>query len=127
MRANGKLLGPLVSVITLVALCASARADEAKAAAPVDFTKDVQPILKSACYQCHGPSKQKGKLRLDAKNLAINGGKSGKAIIPGRSDQSALFARITTHDDDDRMPQDRDPLTADQIATIKAWIDQGAV
>src|SRR6185295_14899187 len=40
--------------------------------------------------------------------------------------QSAVFARITTHDDDERMPQDRDPLTADQIATIKSWIDQGA-
>src|SRR3954447_14296762 len=127
MVGKGKLPRVLVGVIAVVALCAAAWADEAKTVGVVDFTKDVQPILKSACYQCHGPAKQKGKLRLDAKNLAINGGKSGKAIIPGRSDQSALFARITTHDDDDRMPQDRDPLTADQIATIKAWIDQGAV
>src|SRR3954471_21563922 len=126
MRANGKLLGPLVSVITLVALCASARADEAKAAAPVDFTKDVQPILKSACYQCHGPTKQKGKLRLDAKSLALNGGKSGKAIVAGRSDQSALVQRIVSHDEDERMPQDREPLKPKEIATIRGWIDQGA-
>src|SRR4051812_28921960 len=126
MLETGKLAGLLVSLMTVVALCAMAGADEPKPAGPVDFTKDVQPILKSACYQCHGPTKQKGKLRLDAKNLALNGGKSGKAIVPGHSDQSSLIGRITSHDDDERMPQDRDPLTAEQIATIKKGINKGA-
>src|SRR6185295_11198443 len=102
------------SLMTVVALCAMAGADETKPAGPVDFAKDVQPILKSACYQCHGPSKQKGKLRLDAKNLALNGGKSGKAIVAGHSDQSSIFQRIISHDEDERMPQDREPLKAEE-------------
>src|SRR5258705_13209859 len=100
MPEKGKLPGLLVSLMTVVALAAATEADEAKTAAAVDFAKDIQPILKSACYQCHGPAKQKGKLRLDAKNLALNGGKSGKAIVPGHGDQSAIIQRITSHDDD---------------------------
>ncbi|HEV8293105.1 MAG TPA: PSD1 and planctomycete cytochrome C domain-containing protein, partial [Tepidisphaeraceae bacterium] len=105
-----------------IALPASALA----AGATVDFARDVQPIFKSACYQCHGPQKQKGKLRLDAKTLALHGGKSGKAIVPGHGDQSELLRRITSKDEDERMPQDREPLTGEQIAVIRAWIEQGA-
>src|SRR5436190_14541901 len=120
MHLRGKIALLTLSASILLALSRAASGQQ------VDFTKDIQPILKTACYQCHGPNKQKGKLRLDAKTLALNGGKSGKAIVPGHSDQSAVLARITSHDDDERMPQDRDPLTAEQIATIKKWIDQGA-
>src|SRR6266480_2685780 len=107
MLEKGKLPGLLVSLLMVVALGAAAGADEAKIAGKIDFASDVQPILKTACYQCHGPTKQKGKLRLDAKSLALNGGKSGKAIVPGHGDQSTLVGRITSHDDDERMPQDR--------------------
>src|SRR5947207_10139788 len=109
--------------ISLVCLlfCATLSAEE-----KIDFARDVQPIFKSACYQCHGPDKQKGKLRLDAKPLALHGGKSGKSIVPGHPDQSELFKRITSNDDEQRMPQDREPLKPEQIAIIKAWIEQGA-
>ncbi|HEV8605108.1 MAG TPA: PSD1 and planctomycete cytochrome C domain-containing protein [Tepidisphaeraceae bacterium] len=120
MPSKGNRLSLLVALLTTVALCGIARADN------IDFQRDVQPILKSTCYQCHGPDKQKGKLRLDSKSLALHGGKSGKAIVPGHSADSALIQRLTTKDEDERMPQDRDPLTLEQIALIRAWIDQGA-
>src|SRR5437764_9241411 len=105
--------------ISLVCLlfCATLSAQE-----KVDFARDVQPIFKAACYQCHGPDKQKGKLRLDAKTLALHGGKSGKSIVPGKADESELLRRITSRDDDERMPQDREALKPAEIAIIKAWI-----
>src|SRR5438128_1858357 len=96
------------------------------AASGVDFVRDIQPILKTSCYECHGPAKQKGKLRLDAKPLALKGGKSGPVIVPGNSEKSGLIERLTTGSDDDRMPQDKDALPAEQIALIRRWIDQGA-
>src|SRR4051794_40291461 len=115
MHIRGKLI-----VLMSLVCCSTISAQK------VDFARDVQPIFKSACYQCHGAEKQKGKLRLDAKTLALHGGKSGKSIVPGHADQSELLKRITSKDDDERMPQDREPLSADQIAIIKAWIEQGA-
>src|SRR5258705_10106969 len=111
MPAEGNR-GLLISLLCLL-LCATASAQE-----KVDFAKDVQPIFKSTCYQCHGPDKQKGKLRLDAKTIALHGGKSGKSIVPGSAEQSELIKRITSKDDDERMPQDREALTAEQIAII---------
>ena len=121
MVKSGKKLSLLISLLVMFVLRAAGAAEQ-----KVDFARDVQPIFKSACYQCHGPDKQKGKLRLDAKAIALNGGKSGKSIVPGQAAQSELLRRITSKDEDERMPQDREPLTAEQIATIKAWIEQGA-
>src|SRR5438552_12714084 len=120
MVKSGKKLSLLISLLVMFVLRAAGAAEQ-----KVDFARHVQPIFKSACYQCHGPDKQKGKLRLDAKAIALNGGKSGKSVVPGQAGQSELLRRITSKDEDERMPQDREPLTAEQIATIKAWIDQG--
>src|SRR6267142_1269861 len=118
MAERGKQRFPFTAVLVILGASAMAGAKE------VDFARDVQPIFKSACYQCHGPEKQKGKLRLDAKAIALHGGKSGKAIVPGRADESELLRRLTSKDEDERMPQDREPLTAEQIAVIRAWIEQ---
>src|SRR3954452_3813988 len=52
-----------------------------KASRTVDFVKEIQPILKASCYQCHGPEMQMGQLRLDSKILALQGGVSGKVIV----------------------------------------------
>jgi len=120
MAERGKQRFPFTAVLVILGASAMAGAKE------VDFARDVQPIFKSACYQCHGPEKQKGKLRLDAKAIALHGGKSGKAIVPGRADESELLRRLTSKDEDERMPQDREPLTGEQIAIIRAWIEQGA-
>ena len=92
-----------------------------------DFVRDVQPILRDTCYSCHGDKKQKGKLRLDAKPLALQGGTSGLSIKPGDSKNSYLMQRIRGEGDEKQMPEKADPLTAEQTAILAAWIDAGAV
>ncbi len=92
----------------------------------VDFRKDIQPIFQRACYQCHGPKKAMGQLRLDDKKLATQGGISGRVIIPGDSRQSRLIRRILGEGDEARMPLAGNPLAPAEIALIRAWIDQGA-
>jgi len=94
--------------------------------AAIDFARDIQPILQSQCYECHGPAKARGQLRLDRRAAAMKGGETGAAIVPGNSEQSLLVRRILGLDDEERMPKDGDALPAAQIALIRAWIDQGA-
>src|SRR6185503_13574601 len=97
------------------------------AAEKVDFKKEIQPILEKSCIKCHGPEKQKGKLRLDSKELGLKGGKEGTAIVPGDAAKSELFRRITLPPGhDDIMPNEGDPLTKAQIDLIREWINQGA-
>ncbi|MDB6118566.1 MAG: Planctomycete cytochrome, partial [Verrucomicrobiaceae bacterium] len=91
------------------------------------FNKKVRPLLNQHCVECHGPKKQKGELRLDAKAFAFKGGHDGVAIKPGDSAGSPLFQRLTNPDDDQRMPPKGERLSTVQIQTIKAWIDAGAV
>lgn len=95
--------------------------------AAVDFDKEIRPLLQERCVECHGAEKQKADLRLDAKSHAFQGGENGASIVPGDSAKSSLFTRVSTDDEDERMPPKGDPLTPSQIAAIKAWIDSGAV
>ena len=96
------------------------------AAAKVDFVRDVKTIFESQCYECHGEKKQKGHLRLDSKPLAMQGGKTGAAILPGQAAKSYLVQRIRGQGNEDRMPLDKPALSEAQVRTIEAWIDQGA-
>ena len=96
------------------------------AAHAVDFDKEIRPLLQERCVECHGAKKQKGELRLDAKVFAFKGGHEGAVIVPGNVAKSPLFTRITSNDEDERMPPKGDPLTAAQIAAVKAWIEGGA-
>jgi len=86
--------------ILIGAICVSlAQAQDAK---KVDFVKEIQPILRENCIKCHGPDKQKGKLRLDSREAAFKGGTDGLVITAGAADKSDLFRRISlpaTHDD----------------------------
>lgn len=94
---------------------------------PVDFAKQVQPVLEKSCYGCHGPKAQMGNLRLDSKAAAFNGGLSGKVIVVGNGEGSLLYRRISGLGDQARMPMGGKPLAPAEIAIIKLWIDQGAV
>ncbi len=97
------------------------------AAEEVDYVRDIKPILQKRCVTCHGPLRQKGQLRLDTAAMALQDGESGPAIVPGNSDESYLFERITEQPDSRMPPSDEGAaLKPDQIASIKAWIDQGA-
>jgi mono/diheme cytochrome c family protein len=92
----------------------------------IDFARDIQPIFEKSCNQCHGAKQAMGQLRLDDRKLALQGGLSGPAIIPGNSQESRLLKRILGLGGEARMPLVGDPLTPAQIALIRAWIDQGA-
>lgn len=88
----------------------------------------VQPLLQSRCYGCHGPNKQKGKLRLDKQELILKGGKEGKTVIPGKADESKMIERLLLPaDDEDHMPPKEKPqLTQGEIALLHWWISSGA-
>ena len=95
---------------------------------PVDFAKDVQPIFAKSCLSCHGPEKQKSGYRLDSAAAALKGGDNhSPAIKPGDSAGSPLIHLVAGLVPDSRMPAKGDPLTAEQIGILRAWIDQGAV
>ena len=125
---------PVLAIAALVAIpvaWASVRAqDPAPTAQPssspaVDFARDIEPILRNTCYECHGTKKTKADLRLDSPAAIVNGGETGPIIVPGNSEQSLLVRRVLGLDGDDRMPKDGDALPAAQVALIRAWIDQG--
>ncbi|HMF16731.1 MAG TPA: c-type cytochrome domain-containing protein, partial [Gemmataceae bacterium] len=105
----------------LVASDSVARADER-----VDYLKEIKPLLREKCFACHGGLDQKAKLRLDTAKLMIKGGKRGPAIQPGSPERSLLIERITAKYETERMPPEGPPLSAVQIAKLKAWIAQGA-
>ena len=90
---------------------------------PVSFAKDIQPIFQAACETCHGDLHTSG-LDLRARDTALKGGDHGVAIVPGSADQSRLYRRVAGLEQPS-MPMDG-MLTPQQIASIKAWIDQGA-
>ncbi|QEG40978.1 DUF1553 domain-containing protein [Roseimaritima ulvae] len=100
----------------------------ALAADEVDFVRDVQPILQQHCYSCHGEEKQRSGLRLDIKSEAFKGGDGwGPFVVEGEPDDSPLIELINEEDEDSRMPPGEHPLSAEQIATLTAWVQQGAV
>ncbi|WP_035957764.1 PSD1 and planctomycete cytochrome C domain-containing protein [Bryobacter aggregatus] len=93
---------------------------------PVDFERDVQPILRRNCQGCHGAAQQSGGLRLDAKSAAFSGGISGPSIKPSHAVESLLYTRVIGAGELTRMPMGNKPLPAEQIAILKRWIDEGA-
>jgi mono/diheme cytochrome c family protein len=98
----------------------------APAAGPATFERDIKPILEKHCYECHGPSKARGKLRLHTPAFLLKGGESGAIVQPGNPEQSLMIRRVLGLDDEDRMPKDGDPLPDADIARLRSWIEQGA-
>ncbi len=98
----------------------------ARAAEPVDYLRDVKPLLAARCYACHGALQQKGALRLDTARFVREGGNNGPAVVPGKSADSLLIAHVTGGKR--RMPPADlgEALSANQIALLRSWIDQGA-
>jgi mono/diheme cytochrome c family protein len=97
------------------------------AEAPVDFNRQVHPILSENCFQCHGPDdrQRKAKLRLDRKDDALG---HGAVVVPGHADRSDLIDRLTTDDPARRMPPAKTGkhLAPRQIDLLRRWIDEGA-
>jgi len=121
----------LVGGCVLLSLISSARADPAGAEArPVDFNRDIRPILSDACFTCHGPAKgaRKAGLRLDTEEGAFADLDGKKAIVPSKLADSELWKRIAHAQPGKRMPPPRTgkKLTPKQIDLVKQWIEQGA-
>ncbi|MFO1492681.1 MAG: c-type cytochrome domain-containing protein [Kiritimatiellia bacterium] len=121
----------------------AARLPPAATTKGLTFEKDIQPILETySCTDCHGETKQKGKLRLDTLEFLKKGGAEGVIIVPGQGTKGSLLSAIARLDADDAMPPDRAPgkdvgadgkklppvkhVTPAEIGIIRAWIEQGA-
>ncbi|MBY0502839.1 MAG: PSD1 and planctomycete cytochrome C domain-containing protein [Bryobacteraceae bacterium] len=97
-------------------------------ASAADYARDVQPLLKRRCYGCHGPAAQMSHLRLDQRASLLAGGESGvPAIEPGHANRSLLIRYVSGTDPKLVMPPKGPRLTAEEIAVLTAWIDEGAV
>jgi mono/diheme cytochrome c family protein len=115
---------PVLIAVVLGSVTGAAFGAEQK----VDFAKDIQPIFAKHCYKCHGPEKQKGKFRLDQREVALKAGDDGPVIVPGKAADSKLYQLITLpKDNEDRMPNEGEPLAKAQTDLIRDWINQGAI
>ena len=109
-------LGFLAGVLLLAGSPAAAAAE------PVDYLRQVKPILKQRCYACHGAMKRKAGLRLDTAAAIRRGGDSGPALEPGHVEESLLLERVTESDPAHRMPPEGAPLAPEQVNLLRAWI-----
>ena len=131
------VLGCVLLVIALPAARPSAAGEptstspDAKTARPVDFNREVRPILSKNCFACHGSDEAKRAkgLRLDQREAAVKPLKSGEAaIVPGDPESSNLVARISEEDDTLRMPPRKagNRLSPAEVDVLTRWVQQGA-
>ncbi len=99
-------------------------------AEPIDFSKQIRPILSENCFFCHGPDdkKREADLRLDDETAAKTSNDGVIAVVPGDPEKSALIQRIVSTDPDEVMPPPKQHKTISpaQVALLKEWIKQGA-
>ena len=97
--------------------------------APVDYLRDVKPILSAHCYTCHGAIKQKAGLRLDTVAQMKDGGDRGTALDTKNIDQSLLLRHVLGEKGFKRMPpeQEGEALKPAQVAILRRWIEQGGM
>lgn len=96
-------------------------------AAPISFSEDLAPVLADKCLECHREKKAKGRYRLDTFEAMLDAGESKeKPVTPRNPDASALYSRLISPDEDERMPQKGDALPAAQIELFRRWIAEGA-
>ena len=114
-------------ILSVTAAMAGSRDLPPPAPAGVDFSEQIEPILRDRCLACHGANVQLSGLRLDERSHAINGGESGlPSVIPGDSAQSLLIRTVAGLDPDRIMPKTGDRLTPEEIGLLRSWIDEGA-
>lgn len=123
------------ALIVLAALGGSALAAEPDvsrlpppAAVEVDYERDIRPIFEAACFRCHAGERPKSRYRLTDRESALRGGALGVAILPGESARSPLIHYVARLVPDLEMPPagKGEPLTTEQVALLRAWVDQGA-
>ncbi len=114
-------LKPAVRVVCLLVLTATG--SQADAASSLTFEKDIRPILREHCLDCHGAEEElKGGLDLRLRRFLIKGGKSGAAIVAGRPEESLLLQKVR----ESEMPPSGGPIPSEQIELLERWIRAGA-
>lgn len=108
----------IAAIMTVAIACTMVRAQERSP----DFVRDVAPLLQRRCLSCHSGAEPKGEFSLQTAEAALSGG----YIEPGEASESHLVELITPVAGKAEMPKDADPLTSDEIAVIRKWIDEGA-
>ena len=116
--------------VSVIAAASFGLATRASAATPVNFSRDVLPILSDNCFQCHGPdeNKRKGGLRLDTREAAVAVKDGIATIVPGDATKSEMVTRLTASDPEDVMPpaKSNKKVTPAQAQTLRRWINEGA-
>jgi WD40 repeat protein len=134
MRVSIALLGLLLVPTSLLA---QEDKDNPKAVAPIKvvplnrkepvlYEKDIDPFLTSKCVSCHSGNVKKGGFDLSSYDLLMKGGKRGAAVVPGKSAESRIVILAGRTDKPTMPPKNEDPLTPEELALLKLWIDQGA-
>src|ERR1051326_7426410 len=93
---------------------------------PIDFLRDVKPILAQRCFRCHSSLEQESNLRLDSVPAILKGGDGGSVIVAGKSSESRLIAAVERRGEL-KMPPEGEPLSPQQIGLLRKWIDSGAL
>ncbi|MDF1659383.1 MAG: DUF1553 domain-containing protein [Verrucomicrobiales bacterium] len=95
-------------------------------AAPVDFVKDIQPVLEKKCLSCHNPNSVKGDIDLSTAELVLD--PEAELVIPGKAMASDLYLVSTPEEPGEKpyMPEEGDPLTDKEAELLQRWIDKGA-
>ncbi|MCA9215140.1 MAG: hypothetical protein KDB27_18860, partial [Planctomycetales bacterium] len=106
-------------------------AGNSHAAESVDFGRQIRPLLAEKCFSCHGldSDNRETDMRLDTREgLFAEIDSGGFTVVPGKSAESAIYTRLISDDEDERMPpaDTGKPMTEEEIALVKAWIDSGA-
>jgi len=96
-------------------------------AAPVDFAHEVVPILRKHCSECHTGDKKKGGLSMNTRASLLEGGENGAVVSAGQTQKSKLLDAIVSADPDVRMPPKGERLSPAEVATLRTWVEQGAV
>jgi hypothetical protein len=110
-----------VAIAWLVAGAALHAADK-----KIDFARDIEPLLQKRCLVCHGAQQQMSGFRLDSREAALKGGVSGVDIKPGDSSASRLIRLVSGAEGKKVMPPVGPRMSAEEVTTLRAWIDQGA-
>src|SRR5215471_11695773 len=110
-------------IIVTVILAGSGLPVAARAGEPLAFERDVRPILKAYCFDCHGGGEElKGQLDLRLVRSARRGGKSGPALVAGQPDESLMLIRMQ----EGEMPPGEKKVPAEHVAVVGRWIADGA-
>ena len=122
-RSSGGRGSVLILILMILTLAAPRSFTASAPKGPIVFERDIRPILKANCFDCHGEAEApRGNLDLRLKRLMIQGGKHGPAIVPGKPEKSLLLERVRSGE----MPKREKKLSPAEVALLERWIRAGA-